>query len=188
MNTLNCIAPVLQQPHPSVSCILDVKLRGWVCCYILGVRLRGWVCCYVLGVRLRGWIVVTFWVSGCVDGFVTFWVSDCVDECVVVTFWVSSCVAGCVVTFWVSSCVVVLLHSKASSQCLNKQYLRGTVHFPTRIPNGSVVALDNIFIDKTRNHIIGQYINGTPDHDAQVVTLNNIFYRNQSTMKLTKYQ
>jgi hypothetical protein len=114
--------------------------------------------------------------SDCVVGcVVTFWVSDCVFGCVV-TFWVSRCVVGCVVTFWVSSCVVMLLlHSKASSQCLNKQYLRGTVHSPTRIQNGSIAALDNTFIDKTRNHTVSPCINGTPDHDAQVITLNNIF-------------
>jgi len=123
--------------------------------------------------------VVTFWVSSCVVGcvVVTFRVSDRVARYVVVTFWVSSCVVGCVVvTFWVSSCVVVLLHSKAPSQCLHKQYLRGTVHSRTRIPNGTIAALDNTFINKTRNRIISPRINGTPDYDAQVITLNNIFF------------
>jgi hypothetical protein len=57
--------------------------------------------------------------------------------------------------------------------------LTGTVHFPTQITNGSIPATDNIFIDTTRNHTISPFINCMFDHDAQVITLNNNFYRNE---------
>jgi len=53
--------------------------------------------------------------------------------------------------------------------------LNGTVHFPARITNGSVSAICNTFIDKARNYTISPFINGTSDHDAQLITLNNIF-------------
>jgi hypothetical protein len=53
--------------------------------------------------------------------------------------------------------------------------LTSTVHIPTRIQNGSVSALDNIFTDATKNgnYIICPLINGLPDHDAQIIKLNN---------------
>jgi hypothetical protein len=44
--------------------------------------------------------------------------------------------------------------------------LIGTVHFPTRIINGSISATGNIFIDKTSNYTISPFINGISDHDA----------------------
>jgi hypothetical protein len=53
--------------------------------------------------------------------------------------------------------------------------LTGTVHFQTRITNGSISAIDNICIDKTRNYSINPFINGMSDHDTQVITLKNIF-------------
>ena len=58
---------------------------------------------------------------------------------------------------------------------LDTYNLIGTVHFPTRITNGSVSAIDNICIDKTRNNTVSPFINSLSDHDAQVITLNNIF-------------
>jgi exonuclease III len=51
----------------------------------------------------------------------------------------------------------------------------GTVHFATRITNECISAKGNIFIDKTRNFTTSPFMNGTSDHDAQVITLNNIF-------------
>ena len=53
----------------------------------------------------------------------------------------------------------------------------GTVHFPTRTTNGCISSISNIFIDKTRNYTISPFMNGTSDHDAQVITVNNIFLK-----------
>lgn len=58
----------------------------------------------------------------------------------------------------------------------------GTVHFPTRITNGCISATGNIFIDKTRNYIISPFMNGTSDHEAQVITLNNMFFTGMSSL------
>jgi hypothetical protein len=44
--------------------------------------------------------------------------------------------------------------------------------FPTRVVNNSFSMIDNIFIDKRRNYTIKLCINGLPDHDAQLKTLN----------------
>ena len=51
----------------------------------------------------------------------------------------------------------------------------GTVHFATRITNGCISAIGNIFIDKTRNYTTSPFMNGTSDHNTQVITLNYIF-------------
>jgi hypothetical protein len=50
------------------------------------------------------------------------------------------------------------------------------VHFPTRIQNNSISAIDNIFIDLCRagNYTIGPLVNGPSDHDAQIVYINDI--------------
>jgi hypothetical protein len=53
--------------------------------------------------------------------------------------------------------------------------LKGTVHFPTRITNGSISAICNIFIDKAQNYTVSLFTNGMSDHAAQLITLNNIF-------------
>jgi hypothetical protein len=51
-----------------------------------------------------------------------------------------------------------------------------TVYFPTRIKNGAASALDNIFIDvsKNGNYTICPLVNGLSDHDAQILKLNNL--------------
>jgi hypothetical protein len=51
--------------------------------------------------------------------------------------------------------------------------LISTVHFPTRIQNSSVSALDSIFTDVTKNeiYIICPLINRLSDHDAQIIKL-----------------
>ena len=54
--------------------------------------------------------------------------------------------------------------------------LIGTVHFPARIISGSILATDNIFIDKTSNYTGSPFINGVSNHNAQVINLNNIFF------------
>jgi len=60
--------------------------------------------------------------------------------------------------------------------------LIGTVHFPTKITNRSISAIDNICIDKTRNYSISPFIDGMTDHEAQVITLKNIFFTETSSL------
>ena len=54
--------------------------------------------------------------------------------------------------------------------------LYSTVLFPTRIHNNSSSATDNIFIDKIKyeDYSIHPVVNGLSDHDAQLITINNI--------------
>jgi hypothetical protein len=54
--------------------------------------------------------------------------------------------------------------------------LTNTIHFPTRIQNKSATAIDNIFIDTStyNNYVILPIINGLSDHDAQMITINDI--------------
>jgi len=54
--------------------------------------------------------------------------------------------------------------------------LLSTVQFPTRIFNNSCTLIDNIYIN-TCNHdfTVHPLINGLSDHDAQIITLSNIF-------------
>ena len=55
--------------------------------------------------------------------------------------------------------------------------------FPTRITDNTSTAIDNIFIDKTKNndYTIEPVINSRSDHDAQVLVLHNIKIINQET-------
>jgi hypothetical protein len=53
--------------------------------------------------------------------------------------------------------------------------LVGTVHFPARIINRSISAINNIFIGKTSNYAISPFKNSMSNRDSQVLTLNNIF-------------
>jgi hypothetical protein len=53
--------------------------------------------------------------------------------------------------------------------------LKSTVNFPTRVFNGSSTAVDNIFIDLSRNFSINPLTNGLSDHDTQPLKLENIF-------------
>ena len=57
---------------------------------------------------------------------------------------------------------------------LNMYNLIGTVYFPTRITTTSCSAIDNIFVDKRRKYTIKPHINGLSDHDAQLLTLNDL--------------
>jgi len=67
--------------------------------------------------------------------------------------------------------------------------LISTVRFPTRSTNGTISAIDNVFIDVSH---IGKYttcsfINGPSDHDAQVIKLENILTQNKlSETKITR--
>ena len=66
--------------------------------------------------------------------------------------------------------------------------LHSTVDFPTRIANSSSTAIDNIFINKHLN--IGFSIrscpNGLSDHDAQILTLNDIKMHKLPAHNLTR--
>jgi hypothetical protein len=50
------------------------------------------------------------------------------------------------------------------------------VNFPTTVTNTSATAIDNFFIDNHSKEIysIHSLTNGLSDHDAQVLTLNNL--------------
>jgi endonuclease/exonuclease/phosphatase family metal-dependent hydrolase len=54
--------------------------------------------------------------------------------------------------------------------------LSTAVDFPTRITQNISTAIDNIFIDKTKNsdYTIEPIINGLSDHDVQELVLHNI--------------
>ena len=58
---------------------------------------------------------------------------------------------------------------------LNTYNLIGTVSFPTRVTNSSYSAMDNIFVDRKNNYTIRPHINGLSDHDAQLITLKDLF-------------
>jgi hypothetical protein len=51
------------------------------------------------------------------------------------------------------------------------------VNFATRTQNESSTAIDNIFVDKSRlwSSSASPLINGLSDHDAQLLTINNIY-------------
>jgi len=72
--------------------------------------------------------------------------------------------------------------------------LHSTVNFPTRIRNNSITAIGNIFIDKVKyeNYSIHPLVNGLPDHNAQIITINNIITdkyinKTQSIRKFNKF-
>jgi hypothetical protein len=52
--------------------------------------------------------------------------------------------------------------------------LKSKVNFPVRIINDSSTAIDNIFIDLSRNFTINPLINGLSDCDAQILKLEKI--------------
>jgi hypothetical protein len=76
--------------------------------------------------------------------------------------------------------------------------LIGTVNFPTWIVKDSRTAIDNIYIHETRNYTINPVINGLSDHDAQMITMDNImrigqpcnpqYVRNYSNFNVNKFQ
>ena len=64
--------------------------------------------------------------------------------------------------------------NKQLDNLLGTYNLIGTIYFPTRIAKNSVTLMDSIFINNTRNYTIKTCINGLSDHDAQLITLNNV--------------
>jgi len=72
--------------------------------------------------------------------------------------------------------------------------LYSTVNFPATIHNNSITAVDYIFIDKVKyeNYSIHPLVNGLSDHDAQIITINNItvdkrINKTQSIRKFNKF-
>jgi len=59
--------------------------------------------------------------------------------------------------------------------------LTNTVQFPTRIQNNSKTAIDNIFIDVTKfgNYTVQPFYIDLSDHDAQIITINDILLQYQ---------
>ena len=66
--------------------------------------------------------------------------------------------------------------------------LYSTVDFRTRINNCSYTAIDNIFIDKSKNtnFTISPLPNGLLDHDAHILILRNIKIQNLKAHHYTK--
>ena len=81
---------------------------------------------------------------------------------------------------------------------LNMYNLIDTVHFPTRITDTSFSTTGNIFVNKSSNYAINPYMNGLSDHDAQVLTLNDLcqptrptkttYVRNMNKQNITDFQ
>jgi hypothetical protein len=70
------------------------------------------------------------------------------------------------------------LHSHSRKQQLDmllaNYNLTSIVNFPTRTVNGSSTAIDNFFIDLSRNYTIKPLVNGLSDHDAQLLVMENV--------------
>jgi hypothetical protein len=65
---------------------------------------------------------------------------------------------------------------KHLSSLLTTYNLSHTVNFATRMQNESSTAIDNTFVDNSRlgSTITLPLLNGLSDHDAQLLTINNI--------------
>jgi hypothetical protein len=68
------------------------------------------------------------------------------------------------------------------------------VSFPTRLQNNSISAIDNIFIDYSRqgNYKISPIYNGLSDHDAQLISIQDVnllvqTYNIQYIRKINKF-
>jgi len=64
--------------------------------------------------------------------------------------------------------------------------LIGTVSFPTHKSKASTNAIDNIFITSTKNYNINPHINGLSDHEAQIITVENMVPTKQTNKITTK--
>jgi len=66
--------------------------------------------------------------------------------------------------------------------------LDSAVNFPTRINSKSSTIIDNVFIDKSKNHnySIIPISNGLSDHDAQVILLHNTELPRQQIKTINK--
>jgi len=78
---------------------------------------------------------------------------------------------------------------KQLDNLLGTYNLTGTVYFPTRMDNNSITVIDNIFVDNRRKYSIQPCINRLSDHNAQLLTLNNVSVPNNNiTMNFNKTQ
>jgi endonuclease/exonuclease/phosphatase family metal-dependent hydrolase len=70
-------------------------------------------------------------------------------------------------------------HRRALISLLATFGLYGTVDFPTRIHNKSIMTIDNIFVNSIKQNSINVYpwINGLSDHDAHFIVLHDIKIR-----------
>jgi len=50
----------------------------------------------------------------------------------------------------------------------------------------STIAIDNIFITRTKNYIINPHINGLSDHKVQIIVIENTVLTKQENTVLTK--
>jgi endonuclease/exonuclease/phosphatase family metal-dependent hydrolase len=66
--------------------------------------------------------------------------------------------------------------------------LISTVQFPTRSLNGSISAIDNIFIDKSHKgkYTLYPFVIGLSDHNGQIIQLENISMQTQSSKSETR--
>jgi hypothetical protein len=71
---------------------------------------------------------------------------------------------------------------------LQTHNLLRAVDFPTRITKDSSTAIDNIFLDYSRLNTFHVFsvINGLSDHDAQYLSVNNVFYCQMENNRLVK--
>jgi hypothetical protein len=53
------------------------------------------------------------------------------------------------------------------------------VTFPTPKINGSITAIDNILIARTKNYIIHPLTNGISDHEVQMMMIKNTAFKKQ---------
>jgi hypothetical protein len=67
-------------------------------------------------------------------------------------------------------------HRRSLISLLASFGLYGTVDFPTRIFNGAITTIDNIFVNLIKQNNINVYpwINGLSDHDAQFIVLHDV--------------
>jgi hypothetical protein len=76
--------------------------------------------------------------------------------------------------------------------------LKSTINFPTRIINGSSTAIDNIFINLSRNFTINPLLNVLSDRDTQLPKLEKIivpihestscYFRNINSSKVPAFE
>jgi endonuclease/exonuclease/phosphatase family metal-dependent hydrolase len=74
---------------------------------------------------------------------------------------------------------------KCLSSLLTTYNLSHTIDFATRMQNKPSTAIDNVFMDNSRlgSTITFPLLNGLSDHDAQLLTINNIYiYMQQQRM------
>jgi hypothetical protein len=94
----------------------------------------------------------------------------------------------------ISFCIIIDSERKNRLDAALFSYnLSSIVNFATRIPNNSVSAVDNFFVDITRmENIIWPLFKDLSDHDAQLITFSTINpqpqnHRIQTIRKINKY-